>query len=243
MKKFLSIAIMLITLASSCNKKIDVIGVLLNHETLTLAVSETETLIATVLPADATNKELIWESSNPKVVYVDNTGKITALAADTATITVTTVDGGKKAGCVVTVKEEEIYPIVLPIAEYKLYPLYPCGWILDDVLPEAFTYDGTVYIINNSEEMNKWIRCMEEVVLPEVNFSNTTLLLTLGKSGAYLHLKNAFFVQESKMNYTLELQVFSGDFPSDSEWVFGFLVPKIEQNANIILDRVICHRD
>ena len=106
MKKFLSIAIMLITLASSCNKNIEVIGVTLNHETLILSVSETETLKATVLPADATNKELIWKSSNPNVVSVDNTGKITALAADTATITVTTVDGGKKAGCVVTVKEE-----------------------------------------------------------------------------------------------------------------------------------------
>jgi len=239
MKKFLSIAIMLITLASSCNKNIEVTDVILNPETLTLTVNETATLIATVLPADATNKELIWESSDPSVVSVDNSGKITALAEETATITVTTVDGGKKASCVVTVEEEDIYPIVLPITEYKLYPLYPCFWInwVDKLSPDLFNYDGTPYIINDSEEMNNWVSCSGEGAPPEVDFSKNTLLVTIGRNCCDVpRFKDATFVKENKNNYFLELIIMNGATGSDGKWVFGFLVPKIEPNADIIVD-------
>ena len=78
-------------------------GVTLNHDKLSLTEGQTETLIATITPSDAANKNLSWKSSNTSVAKVDATGKVTAVKVGTATITVTTEDGGKTATCEVTV--------------------------------------------------------------------------------------------------------------------------------------------
>ena len=63
------------------------------------------TLVATVAPADATNKEVTWSSSDETVATVAN-GVVTTLKPGTATITVKTVDGGFTATCVITVNRE-----------------------------------------------------------------------------------------------------------------------------------------
>ncbi|MGI5880625.1 MAG: Ig-like domain-containing protein, partial [Syntrophomonadaceae bacterium] len=83
---------------------VDVSGVSLNTDTLTLtAGGDTAVLTATVTPADATNQNVIWSSSNESVATVNDSGVVTPVAAGTATITVTTADGGFTANCVVTV--------------------------------------------------------------------------------------------------------------------------------------------
>ena len=89
------------------NSGIPVTGVTLDPGTLTLMVDGTATLTATVLPEDATNKDVTWASDNFDVATVDN-GAVTAKAAGTATITVTTVDGDKTATCAVEVYEESV---------------------------------------------------------------------------------------------------------------------------------------
>ena len=52
-----------------------------------------------------TNQNVIWESSNPSVASVDNTGLVTAKAKGKATIKVTTADGKYSCSCAVTVSE------------------------------------------------------------------------------------------------------------------------------------------
>lgn len=84
-----------------------VTGVQLNKRTLTLAPTETETLVATISPEDAANKSLRWSSSDSDVATVDANGKVTAAAEGTAVITVSTVDGGFTAQCTVTVSEDK----------------------------------------------------------------------------------------------------------------------------------------
>ena len=63
------------------------------------------TLTVTVLPANATNKAVTWESSDQTVATVDGDGKVTCLngAGGTATITVKTVDANKTATYMLTV--------------------------------------------------------------------------------------------------------------------------------------------
>jgi len=82
---------------------IPVTSVSLDKATLNLTTGGSETLSATVKPSDAANQAVTWSSDNPAVADVDNSGKVTAKAPGTATITVTTVDGGKTAECGVTV--------------------------------------------------------------------------------------------------------------------------------------------
>lgn len=81
-----------------------VTGVTLDQTALNLTVGEDgETLTATVAPADATIKDLIWNSSDETVAKVVN-GAVTPVGEGTAIITVTTKDGSYKASTTVTVK-------------------------------------------------------------------------------------------------------------------------------------------
>lgn len=91
-------------------KPIVVSGVKLNKESTNLEVGSNETLNATVSPSTATNKNISFQSSDSEVAKVDNNGKVTAIKAGTADITVTTEDGNKTATCSVTVTEPETDP-------------------------------------------------------------------------------------------------------------------------------------
>ena len=81
-----------------------VTGITLNKDAITLKIDSTEQLVATVLPTDATNQNIFWQSSTPAVASVVD-GLVTALTAGTATITVTTEDGNHTAECEVTVEK------------------------------------------------------------------------------------------------------------------------------------------
>jgi hypothetical protein len=86
-------------------QNIPVNGVTLNPTLLSLFTGGSETLTATVEPSNATNKNVTWSSDKPEVATVEN-GKVTAKAAGTATITVTTEGGEKTATCTVTVTDK-----------------------------------------------------------------------------------------------------------------------------------------
>jgi len=72
--------------------------------TLSLNVGSEYSLSSTVYPSDATNKTLIWSSSNTSVATVTSSGKVKAISAGYATIYATSVNG-KKGSCTVTCKE------------------------------------------------------------------------------------------------------------------------------------------
>ena len=88
---------------------VPVISISLNKTTLSSNKGVSETLIATVNPADATNKAVTWESSNTDVATVDSTGKVTTVGDGTSKITVTTVDGTKTANCIVNIQSMIYY--------------------------------------------------------------------------------------------------------------------------------------
>ena len=79
-----------------------VTGVSLNRTSLTLMQGESAQLIATVLPANASDKTVTWSVTNPNVASVAE-GVVSALNAGTTDIKVTTADGGFTAVCTVTV--------------------------------------------------------------------------------------------------------------------------------------------
>jgi hypothetical protein len=81
---------------------VPVTGVTLNPSSVMMAFADSALLTATVLPSNATNKNVTWSSSEPGI-YFERPGVIRAHVGGTATITVTTEDGGKTATCVVQV--------------------------------------------------------------------------------------------------------------------------------------------
>ena len=89
-------------------KAVNVTEVTLDRAELTLTEGETETLTATVKPDNADNRKVAWSSDKTDVATVDGDGRVTAVKAGVATVTVTTEDGGKTASCKVTVKAKAV---------------------------------------------------------------------------------------------------------------------------------------
>ena len=113
--KSIIIIIGILPVIFSCKKEnsqsrigtVAVTDVTLDKTTLNIAVGGTETLTATLSPDNATNKSVTWESSNSALATVDANGKIAAIKAGDATITVITKDGHKTASCAVTVTQSQ----------------------------------------------------------------------------------------------------------------------------------------
>jgi len=111
MKKYVInlMATVLIVFVTSCNEKDDgkvsVTEVTIDLTTITMTPNGIRQLTATVLPDNATNKKVIWQSNNSKVATVNDDGLVTAVAAGKATITAIAEGGNKKAQCEVSVEE------------------------------------------------------------------------------------------------------------------------------------------
>lgn len=122
---------------------IAVTGVTLKSAT-TLTVGDSEKLVATVTPNDATDKAVSWESNNEDVATVDDEGNVTAVGLGTARITVTTHDGDFTADCDVT---------VVPVAATIDFTSN-VGWNFptEKTIPEnSYTNDGYTIKLQGSE--------------------------------------------------------------------------------------------
>ena len=101
----------MVVLLTGCTKKenVPVTGVSVVPSTLTLGIGESQTLTADVQPADATNKGVTWSSDDPSMNVIALSGStVKGLAEGTATVTVTTDDGGRTATCKITVSGSKI---------------------------------------------------------------------------------------------------------------------------------------
>ena len=115
-------------------KSVAVTGVTLEGDKA-IAIGETVKLTATIAPANATNKKIIWNSSNPEIASIGTDGTIEGKAAGETTVTVTTEDGSKTATCKVEVTS-------IPLKAYNVGDYYPDA---DD----SSTAVGVVFKITN----------------------------------------------------------------------------------------------
>jgi hypothetical protein len=114
-------------------------SVALNKTTLLLNTSKEETLTATVLPANAANKNVTWSSSDAAVATVNNAGKVTAVAPGVATITATSnANDVKIAICTVTV----IDPIIVEAEDNQegVAGVVQSGWCSGNTVLGCATY-------------------------------------------------------------------------------------------------------
>ena len=112
-------------------------GITISEKSLTLEEKATGTLTATVAPANATNKTVTWTSSDSAVATVDSTGKVTAVAEGSATITASTFNGFKST-TLVTVNPREI-----PVIENGIYFEKPDSWG-SNIRAYLFSNDKTI---------------------------------------------------------------------------------------------------
>ena len=97
---------------------IPVTKIAMNKKDITINEREEETLIATVIPINATNQNLIWESSDDSIATVNSSGKISGIKGGTVTITAITQDGSKISKCKVTIVTGN-YPVIFNNAKLE----------------------------------------------------------------------------------------------------------------------------
>lgn len=104
----LAIALGVVLAINSCKKdkeptKIPVTGVSLNKTSIDLKIGDDFQLLASVLPEDATDKRVTWDSDDESVATVDDKGLVKAVKVGKAKISVYTHDGDFTKVCEVTV--------------------------------------------------------------------------------------------------------------------------------------------
>ncbi|WP_287640554.1 Ig-like domain-containing protein, partial [Bacteroides sp.] len=97
---------------------VEVTGIQLSQNSLSLKIGEKATLTATVSPSNATDKTVLWSSSQTSVATVSNAGQVTAIGNGTTVITATA--GNKSAKCTVTVQEGVIAVELVSLSEEEL---------------------------------------------------------------------------------------------------------------------------
>ena len=123
------------TTTATTEPTVPVTGVVLDQEEVTLEEGESVTLVATIVPSNATEKGVVWSTDDAEVATVDQNGLVTAVvggAGASATITATTVDGSKVATCGIIVIEALGEPITFSVANGSFtstLTLYPAGVI------------------------------------------------------------------------------------------------------------------
>jgi len=84
---------------------VSVTGINISADNIGIKVGETTQLTAEVLPVDASNKSVVWSSSDESIATVATDGTVTAVSKGIATITVVSKDGNFSKTCEVTVDE------------------------------------------------------------------------------------------------------------------------------------------
>ncbi len=156
MKRIRFTLFILVTLAVSCIKvssAISVTDVVLDPKTLTMAEGDCMTLIATISPSNATNRNLRWSSSDEMVASVAD-GKVTAHKAGKAVIVVSTEDGGLTANCQVTVNSKAVRVESVSLDRKDLALM----------VGESATLTATVFPSNATDKNVRWTSTNTSVV-------------------------------------------------------------------------------
>ena len=151
-----------------------VTGVGLNKNQLALVVGNSEQLTATVSPSNADNQSVSWESDNTSVAEVAQDGTVTAVAAGTATITVTTQDGDHTATCEVTVTSGvvAVKGVTLNTNSFEVYKGNTFN-LVATVTPTEATNQNVTW-----ESADPSVATVENGVVTGVNMGSTTITVT-----------------------------------------------------------------
>lgn len=148
---------------------INVSSISLNPSKITMGTGTQQTIEATVLPNNATDKALTWKSANPSIATVDNNGTVTAVTAGTTSIIASSSDGEITATCAVTVTCPHEYqtnfsPATKNNNGYFTEKCNKCGNIRQD---------RTIYAVSNIALSKKTAIYNGKVQMPSVIVQDT----------------------------------------------------------------------
>ena len=156
-------------------------SIALNQTTATLEVTETITLIATILPENATDKSVEWSSSDETVAVVDENGVVTAISIGEAVITATTADGSNlSASCKVTVAPTLAVSIELDQTEASVEEKSDLQ-LIATILPEHTTNKEVAW-----SSSDKWVASVDNYGLVTMYSAGEVIITAATTDGTNL---------------------------------------------------------
>lgn len=174
---------------------------------LMLGIGETKQLEAIILPSDASNKNVIWSSSDKDIVAINEQGIISALKIGSAKITATSEDGGKKATCDVEVVQY-VTSIVLNATSTTL------------AINETIKLTATVNPEHATDKSVKWsssntaVATVDETGLVTAKSSGSTTISVTAQDGSGVVSKCSVTVKQPVTSIGLDLSSCSLDLGS-----------------------------
>ena len=160
----------------------------------TVEVGESKQLTATVMPENASEKTVVWSSSDSKIATVDANGTVKGIKNGTATITATAVDGGFSDTCTVTVHTHDYKtdktkdPTCTEDGEKKFS--CSCGSSYTEVIPKnGHSSDNTWVYESGSLFRTHCLVCGDSTGTKQVSISAnypSGIEMNLGQSGVKL---------------------------------------------------------
>ncbi|WCN38542.1 DUF5057 domain-containing protein [Aneurinibacillus uraniidurans] len=142
-----------------------VMSVALDRSNITMNVNESTTLVPKVTPPEAPNQNLLWSSSNPAVVTVDGSGKLTTASEGTAVITTWVQDSHAYAQCQVTVSKKTLIPKFTVEAK-----IIDNQFAIVKVTPKENIIDVPS---NAANEETQWFKRTEDTTIPPYETGTT----------------------------------------------------------------------
>lgn len=133
---------------------VEVTGIQINPSSLVLLEGDSEQLEPEVLPGNALNKKIVWESDDPLIAEVDEDGFVTAIVEGIAIITATTEDGGYEATCEIAVE-----PLPDQLVIYRDdFNRIDFNWVNNGILTELEKggYEGMKHYYFDYELVDWW---------------------------------------------------------------------------------------
>ncbi|RSK26380.1 hypothetical protein EJF36_05635 [Bacillus sp. HMF5848] len=137
------------------NENVEIVGLKIRDIQLPIYKGQTKYLQPIFTPMYATNQNIVWESSDPNIIDINEYGKITAISAGTAEISVSSA--GVSASIIVTVLEDIVY---VPVEGIE----FDTDTLKLSVDDDPFTLVPTIYPDNATNQSVNWSSSDEAVV-------------------------------------------------------------------------------
>ena len=204
------------------NESYPVQGISLNYNAATIYMDEGGlNLVATISPEYATSKAVTWESDNPEVATVDQSGRVTPVSVGYATITVRAVsNSGITNSCLISVQPKRVRVTGISVPETSMnLGLYGTVTLQPEFTPSNATDQTVTWQSSNSAV---------------VSVSRTGVVTAIGLGSAIITATSNDDGHQATITVTVSLNADYGDVSNDGAVDVADALMVLKSSVNLL---------